>query len=386
MKAIYFKGLTEIRAIAALCVLFHHIELYKYRDKINGLYDGPLHNFISALGKNGVYIFFVLSGFLISYLLLTERQLKGRVHVRKFYLRRILRIWPLYYLIVFLGFVIIPLLANNIEALQHEGAYYSRILMLQESPWLTLLLFLLFLPNVAMAIRPSVVGAAQSWSVGVEEQFYLAWPHLFNLVKKKTFLLASLILIAMLPVFSFLANKISPEIGENFRWVLRIIPIHFMAIGSIAGFLLFYKSPLIKKIFQNPILFIANTVVLFALLFYPFSKMLFAIVCAAQILFIVQENFKFNLRSKKLQWVGKISYGVYMFHPFMMYIGFSLANSVFKIENMIGYNVFIYLSIALLTFLVSTVSYRYFESKFIALKNTKFTVVKSRNKDLPEEE
>ena len=64
MKKIYFKGLSELRAIAALFVIFHHIELYKHRDGLLSLYDSFLNYFISHLGKNGVYIFFVLSGLL----------------------------------------------------------------------------------------------------------------------------------------------------------------------------------------------------------------------------------------------------------------------------------------------------------------------------------
>jgi peptidoglycan/LPS O-acetylase OafA/YrhL len=63
MNRVFFNGLTEIRAIAALFVLFHHIELYKFRDGLPSLYDTPLSYFISHLGENGVIIFFVLSGF-----------------------------------------------------------------------------------------------------------------------------------------------------------------------------------------------------------------------------------------------------------------------------------------------------------------------------------
>ena len=116
MTKIYFKGLAEIRALAAFFVIFHHIELYKHRDGLTSLYDTPLSYFIDALGKNGVYIFFVLSGFLITYLLLVEKKINTRINIRKFYFRRILRIWPLYYLIILISFTIIPFLANNFIA------------------------------------------------------------------------------------------------------------------------------------------------------------------------------------------------------------------------------------------------------------------------------
>ncbi len=79
MNKVYFKGLAEIRALAALWGIFHHLELYKHRGEISSLYDTPFNYFISHLGKNGVYIFFVLSGFLITYLLLTEKKSKEKL-------------------------------------------------------------------------------------------------------------------------------------------------------------------------------------------------------------------------------------------------------------------------------------------------------------------
>ena len=71
----YFKGLDELRAIAAFAVVFHHLELFKKREGKFSLYDIPLFKpFISNLGHNGVICFFVLSGFLITYLLLIEKK------------------------------------------------------------------------------------------------------------------------------------------------------------------------------------------------------------------------------------------------------------------------------------------------------------------------
>src|SRR5690606_26003266 len=72
MKNQFFSGLNELRAVAAFGVVVHHIEAYKKRDGIESLFDGALKPFVSLLGKNGVYLFFVLSGFLITYLLLVE--------------------------------------------------------------------------------------------------------------------------------------------------------------------------------------------------------------------------------------------------------------------------------------------------------------------------
>jgi peptidoglycan/LPS O-acetylase OafA/YrhL len=108
---IFFGGLNELRAIAALGVIFHHLELYNHRDRLLSIYNvkiSAINYFISHLGKNCVYVFFVLSGFLITYLLLHEKEQTNKIEIRHFYLRRILRIWPLYYIIILISFCLIP--------------------------------------------------------------------------------------------------------------------------------------------------------------------------------------------------------------------------------------------------------------------------------------
>ncbi|MCX6276429.1 MAG: acyltransferase [Bacteroidetes bacterium] len=167
---LYFKGLNELRALAALGVIWHHIELYKNRDGIPSLFDTHLRRLISGLGHNGVSLFFVLSGFLITYLLLVENEKSGTVHVKNFYIRRVLRIWPLYYLVIFVSLFLVPAIAGSFEIFR-DGTYYYSII--QHSPdhfSLKLILFLFILPNfvMLMGFKP-VVGASQSWSIGVEE-------------------------------------------------------------------------------------------------------------------------------------------------------------------------------------------------------------------------
>lgn len=92
----YFKNLNSVRFIAATFVVIHHIE------QLKGLAGYPYRSWY-VLGRTGVILFFALSGFLITSLLLAEQRETGCIHLRKFYVRRALRIWPLYYLIVGLG-------------------------------------------------------------------------------------------------------------------------------------------------------------------------------------------------------------------------------------------------------------------------------------------
>lgn len=110
---------------------------------------------VSALGAFGVYLFFLLSAYLITVLLLREKEEYGRLHVPQFYGRRALRIWPLYFFIVAAGVVREALLSPPVG-------------------WKGVLMLLLFAGNWGMIFRSLAVSPL--WSVSVEEQFYLAWP------------------------------------------------------------------------------------------------------------------------------------------------------------------------------------------------------------------
>ena len=184
-KKIFFNGLNELRAFAALAVIFHHIELFKSRDHISSLCESRFFSyFIGTVGKNGVHLFFVLSGFLITYLLLKEKEKYKTILFKKFFLRRIFRIWPLYYLIVIIGFILIPFLAHTFSLFEKIPYYYHLILEPKNYSLNAVLLYLLFLPNIALS-HFRVPGCSQAWSVGVEEQFYILWPLLIYVFARK---------------------------------------------------------------------------------------------------------------------------------------------------------------------------------------------------------
>ncbi|MEI6949472.1 acyltransferase [Paraflavisolibacter sp. H34] len=379
-KRIFFKGLSELRALAALAVLFHHIELYKSRDHINGLYDTALAPFIDKLGKNGVYLFFVLSGFLITYLLLAEKERNGFIDIAKFYVRRILRIWPVYYTVLLFSFFLLPLLAQNIPAMAAESGYYHRILLLQNDFYTPFFLFLFFLPNLALTLRYAVVGAAQSWSVGVEEQFYLLWPHLVNKVRKTylPYLFVSIILV--LTAFKWVSAGNEFAAIKMVRHFLASFVIELMAVGALGAYFLYYHQERLQKLFTRPALFIANLAIIAALLLRPVHHLILGFFFCTLILFIIQDSnrIKFNLRSKYLDRLGVLSYGIYMYHPIVMYFCFALVHGTgMQPKGSLGYNLLLYTLIGGLSIGLSYLSYFYFESWFLKLKDKKFTNIKS---------
>src|SRR4051812_24708306 len=100
----HFKGLNTLRFFAAFLVVLHHAESLRHDHELGHLQDfGLFRN-----GGNAVSFFFVLSGFLITYLLLRERKEKADISVKRFYIKRVFRIWPLYFLMVIIGAIIQP--------------------------------------------------------------------------------------------------------------------------------------------------------------------------------------------------------------------------------------------------------------------------------------
>ena len=172
---VYFPNLNGLRFIAAMMVIIHHIESMKSIFKWSSNIDNAT---IFLFGKMGVILFFVLSGFLITYLLLNEEKNNSTISIKQFYLRRIFRIWPLYFLIIILSLFILPLF----PALNFRISNYQ---LFYDSFWIKILFFVFFLPNLVLARYGIMPYASQSWSIGVEEQFYIIWPWLIKLFKNR---------------------------------------------------------------------------------------------------------------------------------------------------------------------------------------------------------
>ena len=158
---LYFPSLNGVRAIAASMVIVHHIEMVKSE---KGLSDYALPG---DFGSLGVTLFFVLSGFLITYLLFAEQKETQTINIKNFYIRRILRIWPLYYLILIISFFFFS------QYLYPEG-----MVQLQKHYWIKFVLNVFMLANVSHACVGKIPLGSNLWSVGTEEQFYLLWPWL----------------------------------------------------------------------------------------------------------------------------------------------------------------------------------------------------------------
>ena len=175
-RRVHLPGLNTLRFFAALVVVVGHTGDGLW------LFGVQKHNYLARLNPDSaglaVLFFFVLSGFLITYLLLVEESETGTISVGAFYVRRILRIWPLYYLIVVLAFFVLPHSGGLLPASSAE--LYG---------WKNLSLYLTIFPNFAMPVW----YAGHLWSIGVEEQFYVSWPLLMRIVHARLALILGVI-------------------------------------------------------------------------------------------------------------------------------------------------------------------------------------------------
>ena len=351
---VHFPNLNGIRCIAAFMVLFPHIEQIK-----KGLGLSRTVNFYPwAFGTLGVVLFFVLSGFLITYLLLCEQEEQGYISIIKFYTRRILRIWPLYYLIVLLALFILP----------HVSFLNDKTLPTQSLLLDNVILYLCFLPKLSQDI-PFI---SHTWSIRIELLFYLSSPIFINylLVKKK-----ALITIGIFTSITliFLTQPSTLSVLYSF---IQLYKIDCIFIGALFGFLLFKKNDLLVILYSKKIQIITYTTILviltsnikIPLLHFEVFAILFGIV----ILNLASNNNSIlKLDNSIINHIGKISYGIYMFHPFIIYI---------TIKILIALNwtspIFHYVIPTLFTVLASHLSYTFYESFFIKKKKS-FSVILS---------
>ncbi|HEX4065514.1 MAG TPA: acyltransferase [Acidobacteriaceae bacterium] len=287
----HIAELDGLRALAVVLVIFHHIHLRwpTAFSSVSGLAQD---------GWVGVDIFFVLSGFLITSILLTsDRSLRS---LRDFYIKRAARIWPLYYFLLLLVCV---------------DAYHVH----QSYPWRpSLVLIQNFLPAF-----PNL-GFNQTWSLCIEEQFYFFWPLLVLFAPRKwlQWIIGAVLLVS--PVL----REIAIHQGVIPKLLYTATPYRLDAIAMGSAIALAYQRISRQRIGQLgrwvfPPALVA-TVVLFYLHrseFWPRSAVaysLLAVTAGALLCMVLSPNSRFLgavLRMRGLRWLGSISYGLYLLHP-----------------------------------------------------------------------
>lgn len=365
MKINYFKNLDGFRFICFLLVFLFH----SFHTDLKVIKDSTIYTLVKKEicnnGNVGVYFFFVLSGFLITYLALNERLENGTINVLKFWMRRILRIWPLYFVCLIIGFFGFPLLKSISGEINVETAniyYYI-------SFWSNFDLIKNGLPDA------SILGAL--WSIAVEEQFYLMWPIFILIMPNKqfwivpgVFILSSIFFRIYNPSYNVIEYHTLSCMGD-------------LSIGALIAWLIINKPAMVSKIERLSIRMIGS-IYLILLFLFVFRDNIAAFCPNYRIVdrtifslfggFIILEQtfahnsiFKFSNHTY-LTALGKYTYGMYS----LQFVGILI---LLKSATYLGYSD-TFLKVMVIDPLVSLIvviglsylSYHLFEKHFLKLK------------------
>jgi peptidoglycan/LPS O-acetylase OafA/YrhL len=291
--------LDGLRGIAILIVLLGHLIVFGFGLGIPKF--GPLP-------PAGVDLFFVLSGFLITGILLRTKDSPG--YFRNFYARRGLRVWPLYYL--FLAFMFL-FAAHHVPTLSFDP---------QKHNWLV---FALYLQNIyhTQDLELAPFALTITWSLAVEEQFYLIWPTLVALLKPRNLVAMLVGIILCAPI----ARAIVPHFGIN-PYFNPLCRFDAMAMGSLLATWIYCRKPDAGRIARSAWLIIGfaaigEVVVHFMHLTHIASKsMVSAAFTAVLALALSVPGFAKALSFRPLAVTGKISYCIYLVHVIVARIAF----------------------------------------------------------------
>jgi peptidoglycan/LPS O-acetylase OafA/YrhL len=297
----------------------------------------------------------VLSGFLITYLMLVERERTGTVSVKKFYVRRVLRIWPLYFGLILATAFVLPVI---IPGFKNPLA----------NPVLAILL-VLFQGNIAFILYYPFPPLEHLWSIAIEEQFYLFIPHVgksgANLVK---------VFLTILVFWWGLMGITNWLMPDNFFSILIIyMRYDCIAIGGLFACAYYYKHSSLKWLYHPLMSGLSLVVLVVIAIFIPetlgIPYTVFTAVSFGVLILNVSTNEKFFLKLGHpwLESAGNWSYGIYMVHPFLLLIFLSAVKTHM---NEPIYQFAIYPVIITGTIVLSWLSYRFFETPFLRLKDT----------------
>jgi peptidoglycan/LPS O-acetylase OafA/YrhL len=283
--------LDAVRGLAVLLVLLHNTDRYP------ALHLQP----ISTNGWMGVDLFFVLSGLLITGILLDTKQSDG--YFRNFYARRCLRIWPLYFSALLFMFVIVPILRPS----EAHTVFEAR-----SSPWWA---YPLFLQNFLVPIPIAATGLlGVTWSLAVEEQFYLVWPLVVRFCTESQLRRIATTVICVSPGLRFYLSLHGVNIYSN-----TFCRLDGLMAGALLALVIRSSTFVAAKFVTHAwIAFLVAAPLALVLEAFNARWIGFSLIAAASVsfvylaLFSTQKWLQALLTSRVLVYTGAISYGIYL--------------------------------------------------------------------------
>jgi peptidoglycan/LPS O-acetylase OafA/YrhL len=367
----YRPELDVLRLLAFLLVFFYHTLPTSQDPRVLHFLKGfaPAFDAFGDACGFGLSLFFTLSAFLICELLLRERETAGTVGVKRFYIRRILRIWPLYYLGVALG----------IGAAFIPGGEPATAIKLG---WFAIFMGAWFRTTQSSFHNPADV----LWSISVEEQFYLFAPWMVKYFNRSSLYGLCLVIIVVANAWLFYFG--SARALDYVIWFNSFVQFECFAGGILLCLVLRGRLPRIT-VWQRMVLFAFS----FSCWFYAcyglhtrlggygnlgsWRLMLgYALATLGSVLLLVAFlGVKPKLLPRWAVYLGRISFGLYVFHDFAIYMTSRLviatvASLKYPVVNSLKGPIYL-LNMGLtlgVTVLMGTLSYRYFETPFLKMK------------------
>lgn len=344
----HFHTFDALRFFSFLLVFFLHSPKTDY----------PYINFFLKSGGLGVSFFFTLSGFLITYILLHEKESQKKISLKKFFLRRILRIWPLFYLMIAFAYLS-PYILQLLNLPFENNGYKPNLIT-----------SLFFAENYKMMLTNTFPDGAPlrvMWSLCVEEHFYIIWGIALSIISPRK----TPLLIVFSIIFATIIRLIYSYYGISSLDIFS--NIDYFAFGAIPAYIFMYKKNFISQLSKISIslkyLFLILTVVsVFTYSNYittikPLASLFFGLLFSTTILLTLGKNeihINDNLWFSKL---GTYTYGLYLYHTIVII----LFVKIFKRLDITNWFI-LTITTLVTTITISIVSYHLFEKQFIKLK------------------
>ena len=379
IKRYYRPELDVLRFIAFMMVFIVH--------RMDFIPIDPAQHYwlyiVCLLGDFGVAVFFLLSAFLITELLFRESDETGAIQLKAFYTRRILRIWPLYFM-VFFGLVLLN------QFLPHAGAK-------EPASWLA---FTLFAGNWWICLHGWIPAYPVNplWSVSVEEQFYIAIPFIARYCHRLGATAISLVLIVV-SYAAVVLYAMHPANGFSSQWTNSFVQFQFFAAGTLLSIYLKGRVPQWHPALRHVAALAGIGCWLVASTTFgveadtPHSTVVQApigwalVLAGTLLLFLSMLGLPSKYLPRPIVYLGRISYGLYLFHELVYWLIFSPDKEwIIRLSRLLhladcSNGVGTALAFCL-TVLVAHASYQLYEKPFLHLKS-RFTIVPSRDEGYP---
>lgn len=354
----HFHTFDALRFFAFFKVFLLHVPIVAF----------PWFNYVKAGGGIGVQFFFVLSGFLITYIILEEKNRTGRLNLKNFFVRRVLRIWPLYYLMVLVAYTTPYILTHFLHLNSSAEGYEPQL-------WVSLT----FLENYKMMAtgqHANVSPLSVMWSLCIEEHFYIVWGLLlfFLSAKRVPVLIVIALLVGVLSrVIYYRLNIPASDLFTN---------IDLFAFGAMPAYMLVHKERKLnlllgkvglvyKKLYVLLLVVLVTLIAQYAGNDGPFIYLtsLLGLLFTILIAFTLPDNAALKVSDRNvLSRMGVYTYGLYLYHILVVNLLLQLNGKLgIDIDTPVGAIMFVLLSL-IVSIICSMCSYYLFEKPFLRLK------------------